>query len=209
MSVKSKQATNAGHHASATAPAVTVASRGASVGPAFVGSRLVRSHAASWTMTLAPPRPRRPIPALTALTTRTGTPEATRPAAARLQAARRPAARPRREAPPPRDQARRSQDKAHRLDPGQGPENLSAVTRAVVLQCKGDALATAYIIHVVDVVVSGATPILQLPDDLDEAATVVKGWIVQPAPLPKCAVALGGPIADPVRRTMPSQAYAP
>ena len=52
-------------------------------------------------------------------------------------------------------------------------------------------------------------PILQLPDDLDEAATVVKGWIVQPATLPKCAVALGGPIADLVRRTVPSQAYSP
>ena len=77
------------------------------------------------------------------------------------------------------------------------------------IQYKGDALATSYIGHLVDAVVSALTPIVQLPDNLEEAAAVVKGWIDKPTTLPKCAGALGGAIADLVRRTEPSSAYCP
>ena len=80
---------------------------------------------------------------------------------------------------------------------------------AVVLHYKGDALATAFIDHVVDAVVSALVPIVRLPDDLDEAAAIVKGWIVKPATLPKCAIALGGPNADLLRRTKPGRANSP
>ena len=103
-------------------------------------------------------------------------------------------------------------DRRTKLDgliPARDLQHFQRTLASVVPQYKGDALATAYLAHVIDAVVSALSPIVRLPDDIAEAAAMVKGWVTKPDTLPRCAVALGGPIADLLRRTTASNAYSP
>ena len=92
---------------------------------------------------------------------------------------------------------------------GKDLTTFSKIVGSVKLIFKGIACTNAFIDQVVDAATSGFSTILQLPNDLEEANKMVKGWIVQPDTRPDCAEAFTSLIADLVRRSEPYASDTP